>query len=97
MESVSKIISEDLVQYFEADKVQALFTQHDEDKNGFLDKGEMAQLMKEVFRIPKPPKPEPEQVGCGEYDAIVAECIQKGEKWTDPVFPPKARSICPPE
>jgi len=56
----------------------------------------MAQLMKEVFRQPRP-KQEPQVIGCHEYDAIVAECAAKGEKWTDPVFPPKAKSISPPD
>lgn len=28
------------------------------------------------------------------YQDIVDECAEKGIKWTDPVFPPKAKSIC---
>ena len=33
-------------------------------------------------------------LGHDQYDAIVAECAAKGEKWTDPDFPPKPSSIC---
>ena len=29
------------------------------------------------------------------YEDIVAACTEKGEKFTDPFFPPKPKSICP--
>ena len=28
------------------------------------------------------------------YQEVFDQCIENGQKWTDPVFPPKAKSIC---
>jgi Ca2+-binding EF-hand superfamily protein len=52
LERVSKIITEDLSSLYNQDNVQELFKQFDEDKNGFLDKGEMAALIKNTFNEP---------------------------------------------
>ncbi len=42
MEEVSKIIDQELAQYFDAALVPTLFAEHDENQDGYLDKGEMA-------------------------------------------------------
>ena len=48
-----QIISSERAQNYKEENFEALFTKFDEDKNGFLEKAEMAVFIKKVFRKPK--------------------------------------------
>ena len=50
LDQVAQIIDEDRAKNYDRNNFEKLFEEFDEDKNGFLSKGEMATFIKKTFR-----------------------------------------------